>query len=362
MQKLLFILFVFLSLFSCSDPKPLSQDQLTPGDQGTIGWTPIFQDPPERNICSETKRNEILNSENDFEVLNCNLTLERNENISIKLVFIGNGSSGVTLDCNDNDTSNIEIHSVVSNGELVPPHDITIQNCNVFGHIRLWGPGVNGGSERLLDSSRTEDHVTRTRDSAPYHITFDNVAIYPPDGTALYFAPGVHHCVVRNSVIITDSYNVQIYLDAETYGIELIDNYIESQSLILGRELIAVDGSSYNIIRGNTIANAPGGGIYFYRNCGFNRIIRHATPSNNIVENNEIDCDCEIRGIFTECAGIYLGSRNGGKDYCSDDAGYEFGSSISDQDHARFNEVRGNILSGCRIEVGNETNHSNVIE
>jgi hypothetical protein len=42
--------------------------------------------------------------------------------------------------------------------------------------------------------------------------------------------------------------------------------------------------------------------------------------------------------------GIWLGSRQGRRSYCEDDAGYPFGSSIDNRDFADQNTLRGNIF------------------
>ncbi|MDD3078640.1 MAG: T9SS type A sorting domain-containing protein [Paludibacter sp.] len=41
-----------------------------------------------------------------------------------------------------------------------------------------------------------------------------------------------------------------------------------------------------------------------------------------------------------------MGSRNGNRTYCDDDAGYSFGSSIDNHDFADYNTVTGNTFTG----------------
>jgi parallel beta-helix repeat protein len=79
------------------------------------------------------------------------------------------------------------------------------------------------------------------------------------------------------------------------------------------REIIAVDGSANNQLLTNTIKKPPNGGIYLYRNCGEGGTVRHQSPQNNFIAGNTID--------NTGGYGIWLGSRNGGRLYCRDDAG-----------------------------------------
>jgi parallel beta-helix repeat protein len=297
--------------------------------------------------------------------VNCNLTLEPNDTVTKRLIFQGPQSSGVTLDCNGAavgleslpiNLDAIEVRSLTTDEGWSPVHDVTIKNCNVLGAIRIHGMGKNGNDPDVRESSRTLEHVYTVRDNAPYNIVLDNLTITAKNRVQLYFAPGVHNSSLINSEVKGDSISVRIYLGAETYGNTIDGNILRGPGV--GREIIAVDASSHNIITNNRLLNAPQGGIYLYRNCGESGTIRHTTPSHNEISNNEINCSYNVINWF---AAVYLGSRDGNRGYCDDDKGYLYGSSVSDQDHARFNEVTGNDLDDCEVKTGNETNHSNTI-
>jgi hypothetical protein len=60
----------------------------------------------------------------------------------------------------------------------------------------------------------------------------------------------------------------------------------------------------------------------------------------NVIENNFFNVKDLRQGSY----GIWLGSRQGRRSYCEDDAGYPFGSSIDNRDFADHNAVRGNIF------------------
>jgi hypothetical protein len=359
MRYVLFLL--TLLVLSCNPRKP-TPEQLNPGDEGTLNWSPVYQDAPERTLCSDGKVAVVLEppTERPSVVIDCHLVLGPTDVVTKKLLFLGDTSSGASVECNGAtinhpDGDAIEIRSRFTNPGWVPVHDITIRGCTVHGGIRVWGMGINGEGQHLHDSSRTLNHVTTVRNNAPYRITLDQLTVVANGRIPVYLSPGVHSSALTNSIIQGSSSSVAIYLDAESHG-NLIDwNIIEAG---VGREVIALDGSSYNIVSDNVIA-APDGGIFLYRNCGEAGNIRHATPSYNVIEDNEIIC---TGWLFNSHVGVYLGARDGNRGYCDEDAGWPFGSSISDYDHARFNTISGNNLHDCTIETGNRSNHSNTIE
>ena len=167
-----------------------------------------------------------------------------------------------------------------------------------------------------------------------------------------------------DSTVSATSNSLAIYLDAESWR-----HTIKHSSITVNtsRELIAVDGSSYNRIIDNYFAYTSDGGIYLYRNCGEapgdlpqspgNGSIRHSIPRNNVIINNRFsngDYDGENPNIF-------LGSRNGNRGYCdadlrADGTPYPWGSSASNLDYARYNVVMQNQIFhrsvGDMIRVG----------
>ena len=68
--------------------------------------------------------------------------------------------------------------------------------------------------------------------------------------------------------------------------------------------------------------------------------MRHQTPQGNLIENNFF----ELKDLKPGSYGIWLGSRQGRRNYCEDDAGYPFGSSVDNRDFADHNSVRGNVF------------------
>jgi len=81
--------------------------------------------------------------------------------------------------------------------------------------------------------------------------------------------------------------SVAVYLDAESYRNTLQGNSFHADhGAGSQREVLAVDGSSNNLIMSNHFSSLQYGGIYLYRNCGEGGTIRHSTPSNNSIINN----------------------------------------------------------------------------
>jgi hypothetical protein len=68
--------------------------------------------------------------------------------------------------------------------------------------------------------------------------------------------------------------------------------------------------------------------------------VRHQTPQGNVIENNFFN----VKDLRSGSYGIWLGSRQGRRSYCEEDAGYPFGSSIDNRDFADHNTVRRNVF------------------
>jgi len=354
--------------------------------QITIGpSTQITLKPVPKPTCSPTKIKKVLapakrglepKEGDDFEFIDCSLTLTREDvlkgPITKRLIFEGRNASGVTVDCNGatidggpsmpnydptRDTAwymveffSKKLENSATGGLWQPPVNVTIRNCKIKGSVSI--AGMDSGS--LLDSSRHKGHAERARNNAPRNIVFDHVII---DGQGnripLYIYPGVNYFQMLDSEIKGKVYGVSIYLDAESYRNTFRNNYIHTTDTDSEkRELMALDGSSYNTIINNRFSAINQGGIYLYRNCGEafdgkkgHGMIRHSPPIGNTIINNVFYYD-------RYCPSIMVGSRQGngdkdscsigGRDYCDHDKGYPFGSSASDYDYARFNAVMQN--------------------
>jgi hypothetical protein len=373
------------------------------GDSGAASDRGVCTQTTAEGGCSGEKIEEVLAlaSRSASSVsINCDLSLEPNQVVTKRLIFEGPEASGVTTDLNgailnggtgtyNEGRDMVEVRAretVVRNQEGVlstyqRPRNITVKNGRIIGSVRVWGMARNGegdpeyetklvydctsyqpcrwvervveipGSNQFKKSSSMPGHTVRAQMNAPTQIAFDNLTIVGVSRNPLYFAPGVTQSTLMNSEMSGKSNAVAIYLDAESADNVIKNNYIHvaTKNHIFeqwDRPLIAVDGSRDNKIINNFFSNLSHGGIYFYRNCGEGGVIRHSAPSHNQIINNIFYYN-KYKG---DNPSVYLGSRDRGGwfqdtfGFCEDDAGYPFGSSVSDKDYARYNVVMQNQI------------------
>lgn len=231
---------------------------------------------------------------------------------------------------------------------IIKTNDITIRRCKINGSIRVAGLGLNGEAKGVRESSRSEGHTERAQAAAPTRVTLESLTITGHGRIPVYLAPGVTKVTLQDSTLTGSSNAVALYLDAES-GHNVIRDNAFNVATGGSREVIAIDGSADNVISGNDIRRAKHGGIYLYRNCGEGGTVRHQTPQRNRITGNSFDLD----GLAWTEYGIWLGSRNGGRFYCSDDDGYAFGSSKDNRDFANDNRVSGNTFTGSSRTIKN---------
>lgn len=224
----------------------------------------------------------------------------------------------------------------------VQTKNITIKNCTIRGGIRIMGLGKNGQAPGVKESSLSLGHTERAQSVAPSNIFLQNIVFEASEGlTPLYIAPGATYITVENSFFLGESTGSGpiVYLDAESGHNVFRNNQFSIKS---NREVIACDGSAYNLFEGNLFNTITKGGIFLYRNCGEGGAIRHQTPIQNIIRNNTFNLSDLVLGNY----GIWLGSRNGNRNYCDADIGYPFGSSIDNSDFADNNILYNNVFIG----------------
>ncbi len=248
----------------------------------------------------------------------------------------------VTIDCEGKKYNNGKITEL-----QIFASNVTIKHCRINGSVRTIGLGRNGEAAGIKASSFNLGHTERAQAAAPKNTFLSNVIITGFGRIPLYLGPGTTNFTLQESTIKGYSKSVALYLDAES-GVNTIRNntfYIANAT----REIIAVDGSANNQITMNTIKQATKGGIYLYRNCGEGGTVRHQPPQYNVITGNTID--------NTGGYGIWLGSRNGNRPYCKDDAGLSFGSSKDDGDFADNNIVKDNVFASNDRAVASTANH-----
>ncbi|MEA4983449.1 MAG: hypothetical protein VB066_12130 [Paludibacter sp.] len=272
--------------------------------------------------------------------------------------------SDTVIDCkgglfNDGKPTYIVISSKKTTNGWIQTKNITIQNCRINGAIRIVGLGVNGQAEEVKQSSLYLGHTERAQAIAPTNIKISNVIINGVSNkTLLYLAPGTTYVTVENSTFSGENTGSGpvIYFDAESGHNTFRNNTFTTKA---NREVIACDGSAYNIIDGNKFENVVKGGMYLYRNCGEGGTVRHQTPNHNTIINNTFNLSALSLGNY----GIWLGSRNGNRSYCDADDGYPFGSSIDNRDFADNNIVNANIFEGASsktVEINNSGQNNQI--
>lgn len=296
---------------------------------------------PAAKPCTAQEMTELTAQATTPYALQCQARLERGQAISRPLILQGTDASGASLDCQggavgrrgQSVTTSQPTVAIWSSRETATrwsrPSDIAIRNCTIHGAIRIWGMGADGSYDDLRASSRTASHTQTTQAAAPTRITLHDLAIVAKGTIPLYVGPGVTNVELTGSRFSGETVATALYLDAESAGNRIENNRFAVRT---GREIIAVDGSARNQISRNQIALYGRGGIFLYRNCGERGVIRHQTPSNNIITDNVFTGASWLRSRL-----IVLGSREGRRSYCGDDAGYPFGSSVDDADHATDN-------------------------
>jgi hypothetical protein len=209
-----------------------------------------------------------------------------------------------------------------------------VRNCTIHGSVRIWGMGAGGSMSDLKPSSQTQGHTVTAQRAAPTRVELTRLDIRATGSIPVYVGPGVTALTLQGSRLTGRSVSVGLYLDAESRSHLIQDNVFD---LATGRELVAVDGSAFNRIIRNRFNLRGRGGIFLYRNCGEDGVIRHQTPSDNQITDNVFSGVNVLRART-----VVIGSRNGGRRYCNDDQGFPFGSSADDGDRAERNVVARN--------------------
>jgi hypothetical protein len=211
------------------------------------------------------------------------------------------------------------------------PTDVTLTHCVINGNLRIWGMGALGRQDDLLASSRTPDHTAAAQNAAPTRIALNDVSFQGTGSIPLYLGPGVTRFTLDGGRFAGRSDSTALYLDAESAEATITR---VSFDIATPREQIAVDGSARNRITDNRFVLRGRGGIFLYRNCGEDGVIRHQTPSGNTITDN----------VFTGSTrqSVVIGAREGRRRYCNADKGWPFGSSLDDGDHATGNVVQRN--------------------
>ncbi|QBX39033.1 right-handed parallel beta-helix repeat-containing protein [Brevundimonas sp. S30B] len=313
-----------------------------------IGLVLAAQAPPGTRDCSAQEIDALTAATDQPFALRCRARLG-GRSVVRPVRIEGAEASGALLDCGGGSigrpgqavttrSPTVAIWSRdLGDGRFSRPRGVALTDCTVHGAVRIWGMGAGESMVSLHAASRRPDHTARAQAAAPTDIALSRVTFAGTGSIPLYVGPGVTRVTVSDSRFTGRSVSTAVYLDAES-----ADNTIRDSSFDLrtGREVIAVDGSARNRIMDNRIALNRMGGVFLYRNCGEDGVIRHQTPSDNRITGNTF-----TRAAWLVPRAVVVGSREGNRRYCGDDAGWPFGSSADDGDNAAGNVVAGNTVS-----------------
>lgn len=271
---------------------------------------------------------------------------------------IGPKQSETVIDCKNDQLyskgfDRISIRSVREGSKWVRPENIIIKNCEIRGTVEIWGMGphyTSAGVKMLRKASLQPNFTIHARRSAPTGIRFVNCRFHLTGGTGIYAGVGVTFLTVRNSEFIyypnsveKDSLNPVIYLDHESGMNSIVKNEFKIKdnrkdgTSTRRREIIAIDGSSDNLITGNQFTGLQSGGIFLYRNCGERGVVRHTLPVNNKIVNNTFHV------VDSDRPAVVFGSR-ALLDYCELDKEGIFGSSLSNESYVINNYAYNNSI------------------
>jgi len=303
---------------------------------------------PAARPCTVAETAELTRATDAPYGLSCRAVLTPGTRVTRRIVIEGSEASGTGIDCRGGalgvpgrqTTTRTPTVAVLSRRLEGPgwsrPTDVELTNCVVHGAVRIWGMGANGRIEDLRASSRTADHTAAAQAAAPTRVRLTDVTFSATGSIPLYVGPGVTAVTVERPRFTGRSVSTAVYLDAESADNAVIDGVFDIRT---GREQIAVDGSARNRITGNRFDLRGRGGVFLYRNCGEDAVIRHQTPSDNQITDNVF-----TRAGWFRPRAVVVGAREGNRLYCRDDAGWPFGSSLDDGDHATGNITTRNTV------------------
>jgi parallel beta-helix repeat protein len=281
-------------------------------------------------------------------------------------------ASGVILDCRNallkRATGDVNAIAVYTDADS-NLSNVTIRNCRIDGFSHGVDIARNGVNQ--LAAGHEYDHYLR-------NVTVEDTHISDTHAVGIYVHPYVTRTTLRRDVV-TGAASTGVYLDEGSLRARIVDSVFGANGFVEngpggtnttfngvgvrfwgpGREGIAVDGSSDNLIRGNQLLGNSAGGVFLYTNCGENV---HTDPADWLdhrygAEHNTIAGNT-IVGAGT---GVWIGSRMGENVYpmdCSDVPYVSGPLQAITLDRAAKNTVRGNTIVGADFGVRVEDDHA----
>jgi parallel beta-helix repeat protein len=281
-------------------------------------------------------------------------------------------ASAVTLDCRGaliHGGRNGTGITVVSDA-AVDMSGVTIRNCRTEGFLN----GMRITRTGFRDLAVGEEYVHHLRD-----VAIEDSIVSDSRGVGIFVDGYVTEATIANTMVRRAG-SAGIYLETGSREHTVRDNWLIDNGFIengpsgtifnlggvdfvyygTGREGLAIDGSSDNVVTGNYFHGNSAGGIFLYTNCGEyperDRYFERRYPSDrNLIEHNIVD------GGWT---GVWVGSRMAENVYpmeCTNPAYHEDSLVYYTLDRADDNTVRENFFLGPSYGVRVEDDGTEVI-
>ncbi|MBK5289766.1 MAG: right-handed parallel beta-helix repeat-containing protein [Acidimicrobiia bacterium] len=249
--------------------------------------------------------------------------------------------------------------------------NVTVQNCRTAGFLN----GIRMTRTGFRDLAAGVEYEHHLRD-----IVIKDTSVVGSRGVGVYVDAYVTR-VTLTGLIVSGAGSTGIYLETGSRentvaGNSFINNgFVENGpggSLYdfggttlafwgTGREGLAIDGSSNNVVRDNWFHGNSAGGIFLYTNCGEypdrTRYFERRYPSDrNVITNNVFD---------SGWTGVWVGSRMGENVFpmeCSNVPYFEAPVTQYTLDRAADNVIRGNQFNGPDYGVRVEDDGTQVLD
>lgn len=224
--------------------------------------------------------------------------------------------SNVVFDCNDNilDGQNklnagVSVFNATSGDpDKLPVNavhkfetqkNVTIQNCRIRNY-KEQGVSVWVTSNGLYNHRLFGTYANTTRNSKNIIVT---KSVIENSGSGVYFS-FADESEISNS-IIQNNYTVGIYLEAGTIKNKILNNRIVGNGLQKSREGLAIDGSSFNLVKGNYFSQNKEGGIFIYRNA-WEHVDKLQTAPRSTISSGNIITENTFENMLI---GVWVASR-----------------------------------------------------
>ncbi|USD19969.1 right-handed parallel beta-helix repeat-containing protein [Microbulbifer variabilis] len=283
----------------------------------------------------------IQNVANDEKLINLNesLTLCPTEEVVYGTRFKVKASN-IVLDCGGNTFDGMlsapENYVSRALDSMSSLENVVIKNCK----FKNYQSGLILAPSTLGISGA--NYITGLKKFTISNVTIENTEGGDDgNGEGVIVGPYSQDFLIENT-LIKDTKLSGLYLEANSIRTKVVDSYFLHNGFsggTEGREAIAIDASSGNVISGNTFVDNKYAAITTYKNCGESNTYRAMHANNNIIEDNVF----KYHDNHDAGAAIIIASRQGKTiSGCSDET---IGGYIDKYfDYSKFNVIRNNAF------------------